>query len=345
MNAPATRVTTGVSTGYERLTKFLRATLGCVLAGALLTGCAVVEKLPMLLKSEPVPKQSEKKPPPAPKKLPRVTILLSDDVSAYTDITDELAAQLPERPVIINLQGDATPGAELIEKINQSGNRHVVAIGPLAAQAARQYTTGPVIFCQVFNYQDIGLTISRMQGVAMLPPAELQFRAWKNLDPGLKRVGVITGDGHKALIAEARKAAKRYGIDLEHRVVRSDREMLYTFKRMTPNIQGLWLVPDDRVLSRHVLRDIMAYSVKHKRQVVVFHPELLRFGGLMSVSSVDSDVAEQVLAALRDTPGHAKSSATALRPLKKIRIEINPTLAQTHARQSPLESRVVADAP
>jgi ABC-type uncharacterized transport system substrate-binding protein len=327
------------------MARFLRTTLGCVLAGALLTSCAVGEKPPVFSKPEPVPKQSAMKPPPAPRKLPRVTIIVSDDVSAYSGITDELAAQLPERPVIINLQGNKPSGTELIDKINQSGNRHIVAIGSLAAQAVRQYTAGPVIFCQVFNYQEIGLTASRVQGVAMLPPAELQFRAWKNLDPGLRRVGVITGGGHKALTAEARKAAQRYGIDLVHRVVRSDKEMLYTFKRMTPDIQGLWLVPDDRVLSRNVLRDIMAYSVKHKRQVVVFHPALLHFGGLMSVSSVDSDVAQQVVAALRDTSNHAKSSKTALRPLKKIQIEVNPALAQVHAGQSPLESRVAADVP
>jgi hypothetical protein len=60
---------------------------------------------------------------------------------------------------------------------------------------------------------------------------------------------------------------------------------------------------------------------------------------------VDSDVAEQVLTALRDTSNHAESSATILRPLKKIRIEINPALAKAYARQSSLESRVDAGPP
>ena len=345
MNAPTTGVMIGISASYKRLVDRLCSTLWCLLACTLLSSCAVIDKFPVFSKPEPVPETRAQKPPPPPKKLPRITILQSDDIQAYTGITDELVAQLPESPAIINLQGDPPSSTKIIDKLNQSGNKHVVAIGPLAAQVAKQYTDGQVIFCQVFNYQDLGLTAAHMRGVSMLPPAELQFRAWKNLAPGLQRVGVITGPGHEALIAEARKAAQHHGIDLNHRVVRSDKEMLYAFKRLTPEIQGLWLVPDDRVLSLRVLRDIMAYSVKHHRQVVVFHPELLQLGGLMSVGSVYSDVAEQVIAALRDTSRRNKSPAPTLLRLKEIRVETNTQVAHELAQQSRPGPRVAADAP
>ncbi|MEN8109165.1 MAG: ABC transporter substrate binding protein [Pseudomonadota bacterium] len=345
MNAFTIGVTIGISARYRRLVDRLCTTLWCLLACTLLSSCAVVDKFPVFSKPEPVPEIRAQKPPPPPKKLPRVTILQSDDIQAYAGITDELVAQLPESPAILNLHGDTPSSKEIIDQLNQTGNKHVVAIGPLAAQAARQYIDGQVIFCQVFNYLDLGLTAAHMRGVSMLPPAELQFRAWKNLVPGLQRVGVITGHGHEALIDDARKAAQHHGIDLNHRVVQSDKEMLHAFKRLTPEIQGLWLVPDDRVLSLRVLRDIMAYGVKHHRQVVVFHPELLRLGGLMSVGSVDSDVAEQVIAALRDTSGRNKSSAPALLPLKEIRVETNSPVAHELARQSRPGPRVAADAP
>lgn len=344
MNASITRMAIRITVHCGRLTNTWRATLGCLLVCALLSSCAVVEKFPVFLKPEPLPEPCTQKPPPAPKKLPRVTILLSNDVPAYESIADELVARLPESPAIINLQGDPATSAWVIEKVESSENKRVVAIGPLAAQTAKQLTTRQV-FCQVFNYQELGLTASYMRGVSVLPPAELQFSAWKNLDPGLQRVGVITGPGHEVLIADARKATQRRGIDLIHRVVQSDKEMLYAFKRLTPNIQGLWLLPDDRVLSRRVLRDIMAYSAKHHRQVVVFHPELLRLGGLMSISSVESDVAEQVIAALRSLSCRTKSSATSLLPLKKIRVEINSQVAQKLVRQSPPESGIAADVP
>ena len=345
MNSPTNRTSIGVSASYKRLVDRLCATLWCLLACTLLSSCALFNSFTVAPQPEPVSETRVQKAPPPPKKLLRVTILQSDNIQAYTGITEELIAQLPERPAIINLQGDRPSSTEIIDKLKQSGNKHVVAIGSLAAQAARQYTDGQVIFCQVFNYQDLGLTAANMRGVSMLPPAELQFRAWKKLAPGLQRVGVITGHGHEALIAEARKAAKNHGIELIHRVVRSDKGMLYAYKRLTPDIQGLWLVPDDRVLSLRVLRDIMAYSVKHQRQIVVFNPKLLLLGGLMSVGSVDSDVAEQVIAALRKTSPRNKSSANTLLPLKEIHVETNTRVANELAQQSRTGLKVAADVP
>lgn len=322
----------------------VRTALGCVLAGTLLCGCSMIEKLRDFGTSTPAPAPRAEKPTPAPRPLPPVTILLSDDLPAYSGIADELATRLGERPVIINLRGDSGSRAVTPELLRQTDKRRVVAIGPLAAQTATRLTAGQVVFCQVFNYRDLDPGAKLTRGVSFLPPAEPQFRAWKELDPGLQRVGVITGPGHEELIAEARKAARHHGIELVHRTVQSDKEMLYDFKRLTPEIQGLWLLPDDRILSRRVLREIMSYSAKYQQQVVVFHPELLKFGGLMSVSSTDADVAEQVIAALGSATRRSGAGTRALLPLKQARIEVNARVAQSLGRQSAPESREAADA-
>jgi ABC-type uncharacterized transport system substrate-binding protein len=319
--------------------------LGCLLACTLLAGCSMIEKLPGFDTSTPTPAPRIEKPPPSPRPLPPVTILLSDDLPAYSGIADELSTRLTEPTVVISLHGDSDSNAVTPELLQQTDKRPVVAIGPLAAQTATRLTAGQIVFCQVFNYHTLGQGTKHMQGVSFLPPAELQFRAWKKLDPGLQRVGVITGPGHKELIAEARRAARHHGIELIHRTVQSDKEMLYDFKRLTPEIQGLWLLPDDRILSRRVLREIMSYSAKHQHEVVVFHPELLRFGGLMSISSVEADVADQVIAALHAGPRHTGVTANNPLPLKQLRIEVNPKVAQSLDRRSAPQPQVAADAP
>jgi ABC-type uncharacterized transport system substrate-binding protein len=305
-----------------------------------------------MLESRPVPvpePQAEKSPvnrPPAvqPFLLP-VAILLSDDVPAYERIADELVTQLPDRPDVVSLHGNPAASAQAISRLNDSGRNYIVAIGPLAAQTASRLTERQIVFCQVFNYQEYALTAAHMRGVSILPPADLQFSTWKYLVPGLRQVGVISGPGHEALIAKARSAAKHHGIELVHRVVHSDKEMLYTFKRLTPEIQGLWLLPDDRILSRRVLRDVMAYSNKHRKQVMVFHPELLRLGGLLSVSGIEADTADQVIAALHAASDGTASPVSGLLPLTKIRIEINAQSLQI--LQNPVASgvRVVTDVP
>jgi ABC-type uncharacterized transport system substrate-binding protein len=277
--------------------------------------------------------------------LPPIAILLSDDAPAYQRIADQVAARITNRADVLLLGGEPSASVDVGRQLESTAYEQVIAIGPRAARTARKLTVKQVVFCQVFNYEEHGLTAAHMQGVSVLPPVELQFRAWKSLAPEVQRIGVIVGPGHETLIAQARAAARKHGIELIHRIVRSDKEMLYEFKRLTPEIEGLWLLPDDRVLSRRVLREVMTYSAKHGKQVVVFHPELLRLDGLMSLSSVESDIAEQVVAALRAEPGHVASSASSPLPLTKIHIEINPRIAQELGVAVPPRLQVLADAP
>ena len=282
-------------------------------------------------------------PPPVPRieKLPAakntlspITILVSDDLPAYSAVADELGKKLAKRPTIISLKGDTVTNAVTPELLRQTDKHRVVAIGPLAAQTAMRLNASQVVFCKVFNYRILNPGNKHARGISFLPPVELQFRAWKRLDPELKRVGVITGPGHERLIEEAQKAARHNGIVLFHRTVQTDMGMLYDFKRLTPEIQGLWLVPDNRILSRRILREVMSYSTKHQLEVVVFHPALLRLGGLMSIDSVDGDVADQVITALRDKSKRTETFADELLPLKRLDIEVNVQVVQSIAQRS-----------
>jgi hypothetical protein len=95
----------------------------------------------------------------------------------------------------------------------------------------------------------------------------------------LTRIGVITGKDLQELMEKAQAAARENKIRLDHVEARSDKETLYAYKQFSSKMQGLWLVPDNRVLSRDVIRDIMAHSVKEGKQVAVFGRELLGLGG------------------------------------------------------------------
>ncbi|OFZ99323.1 MAG: hypothetical protein A2Z44_03925 [Betaproteobacteria bacterium RBG_19FT_COMBO_58_11] len=176
----------------------------------------------------------------------------------------------------------------------------------------------------MFNYEDTDLVSSWMEGVAATPPANEQFRAWKLLSPRLKKVGVITGRNLRGLMDDARQAARENSLDLGHVEVRSDKETLYAYKQLAPKIQGLWLVPDNRVLSREIIRDVMAHSVKEGKQVAVFSHQLLALGGLLSAESSHADIAEQVLLVMN---GGQKDMGAPVRPLTKATIRINGVMA------------------
>lgn len=261
--------------------------------------------------------------PPAP--APGLIVLLSDGTPAFAGVQREITKKYPRKFATYTL-GDESTYPALRKKI-ESANDVVVAVGLPAAQLARGLSGKKVIFCQVFNYEEAELVAPLVKGVSATPPVREQFRVWKMLSPGLKKVGVITGKNLRGFIDEARAAAAENRIKLIRVEVRSDKETLYAYKQLAPKIQGLWLVPDNRVLSHEVIRDIMSYSVKQGKQIAVFSHELLGLGGLVSAESSYADIAEQVLVRIKQAQEYVGVPGAPVAALTKADTRINAVMA------------------
>ncbi len=277
--------------------------------------------------------------------LPTVAILVSADIPAYMDVANELNRRLDERTRIHQLNRNVADSSKAIDEIQRSEHEQVVAIGLVAARAARGLLGKQVIFCQVFNYADYDLVTDWMKGVSMLPRFSESFRVWKDFDPTLRRVAVLTGANQEDLVAEAREAARGYGIELVHREVRSDKETLYAFKRLAPEVQGLWLLPDNRVLSAGIIRATLSYSVRHSKQVLVFSPALLKIGGLLSIRGLESDVAAQVLERLQRAYGQAAIPGADVVPLSEMQLQVNARVAKRLGLIIPAKYRQLSHEP
>lgn len=276
-----------------------------------------------------------------------LVILQSSRSPAFAGVTQAIAEKLKGSVTVLSLKGSTNAEAEVARQLQANRDRVVVAVGLAAALAARKLRGTKVIFCQVFNYEEFDLLTPWMKGVSATPPVSQQFQVWKQLDPNLKRVGVITGSGLHDLVAEARVAAAANGIEIKHAEVRYDLETLYAFRQLSPDIQALWLLPDNRVLSRNTLRDILSYSRQHGKQVVVFSAQLLSLGGMMTFESVHGDIADQVIARSKhalqtngpDIPGPS------MRPLTQLDIKINPLAVKQLGLPFPAELRGSAHVP
>jgi ABC-type uncharacterized transport system substrate-binding protein len=203
----------------------------------------------------------------------------------------------------------------------------VVAIGLPAARIARDKLDAPVVFAQVFNYQELLVAGRTVRGVASMPPLDLQVQDWKKLDPKLRRVGLIVSSSHKDLVPQAERAATSASLTIRHEISGSDRETLYLFKRLAPQIDGLWLVPDDRILSPAVLRELLSYAVSHGVRVCVFSDALLQWGALMSASATPEDTARTLRRLLETMMAGRTSTTPALTPLSEVGVRINMQVA------------------
>ena len=273
-----------------------------------------------------------------------IAIILSDNSPAFIGVQREIAKKFPQRVETYTL-GDESKYSTVRKKIQSSDLPVIVAIGLPAARLAQGLSGKKVVFCQVFNYEDTELVTPWMKGVSATAPVREQFRVWKALYPKLTSVGVITGKNLQGLMEEAQAAAMENKIRLDHVEVRSDKETLYAYKQLAPKIQGLWLVPDNRVLSHDVIRDIMAHSVKEGKQVAVFGRELLGLGGLISAETSYADIAEQVLARVRHAQEVSGVPGAPVIPLTRTVIKINTVMAKRLNMTLPASLRGMAYAP
>ena len=290
-----------------------------------IVGCVVVEKQPPPSTIQ-VPKRADTLPEATESS--KVVLLVSNRIPAYTGVANQIANQLEDRVTRIDLKGDPRNRWKFFSVAQQSEPDQVVSVGLLASKVARTVSNrSNVIFCQVFNYNDHKLINSRMKGISAMPsPAEL-FYVWKQVDPDLDQVAVVTGKNLEELISEIGEAANKHKIKLLHRTVNSDKQLLYEVKRLSSDAKGLWLIQDNRVLSRSAILEVMAQTVKDGSQVVVSNPQILKLGGLMSVGTVSSDIAEKVLLLLRKSLNKDHIPGPALTPLSRARIRINKQAA------------------
>ena len=289
-----------------------------LVAAVAFSGCSLL--VPQPVPVEPEPKASVKV--PEPPRLPPVSIVLTSSRPAYADVARELTNQFDHYEVY-DLSNDDRPPVTILRLINDSNPGAVVAIGLRAAQSSVAMSAKPVVFSQVFNYQDHDLLTENSRGVAAIAPLAAQISAWKKVDPTISRIGAIIGQGHEDLVTEAELAAQRHGLELRLHVTSSDQETLYVFKRMIRDIDGFWLFPDNRILSRRVLQQIIDEAKRRQVPVLVPSESMLQMGASISVSSVASDIANTITEVIRQIQAGKLAQVPPISPLSEVLVKTN----------------------
>lgn len=270
-------------------------------------------------------------------------VLASDDKGAVAAATAALQASYGGRVDLYNLAGSRSRENEFVDAILASRTHQVVAVGLLAAQVARQRLEGKVVvFCQVLNFGESRLVAPWMKGVSGIPSLGRQFAAWKALDPGLRKIGVIASPHAAYMVAEAESAARALGLDIEHVEVTSDRAVLPALQELRERrVQGLWLAPDSAILSQRTILDVMAYSVRYNVQVLAFSPSLLKEGALLAATADPRDIALGALERLRRASNVVPGEAVT--PLPGARITVSAAAAARFGLAIPPKLKEQAD--
>lgn len=274
-----------------------------------------------------------------------IILLLSDDKPSVTGVAKAIVAAYGEKIESYNMGGGLGKESEIVSAIQNSNTRQVVAVGLLAAQLARQrLPSKQVVFCQVLNFEEFDLVTPSIKGVSGIPSLSSQFAAWKLLDPGLRRIGVITGRQTRYMVQEAEAAARRNGMEIVHLEVPADRAVPLAVQELyEKKIHGLWLAPDSSILSRRAILDLMSFSVKNNLQVLAFSPALLKEGAVLSATPDFTEIARLVLDRLKKIADASAIHDEAITPLTTARIVVNAGAAMRFGLSIPAKLRELAD--
>lgn len=311
-----------------------RASLAIILAVLVLPGCSTPflepapapESQPEVIDATPIASVSVTtlERTPLPPRLPPVAIVLTNNQPAYADVARELARHFKHYE-IYDLGTSRLPPVSILRAINDSNSGVVIAVGLRAAQSSVSMSQKPVVFSQVFNYTEHDLLGENSRGVSPLAPLEVQLAAWKRIDPTIARIGLIIGDGHDALLQEARAAADALDIELHVKVTNSDQETLYFFRRMVHDIDGFWLFPDNRVLSPRALQQMLVEADRQQVPVNVPSESMLQLGATISMSAVTSDIARTIVDVVRRIQAGELQRIPPITQLSEIRVVTNDT--------------------
>ena len=288
---------------------------------------------PTIEVAPPPPEPPPRKPTPAPKPKPPpardVVVLFQEGSDGYREVAAKILEQLPSaryRAVLVALHVPDSP--DLLAPLVALRPAVAIAVGREAVDFARAHLAStPLVFCQVFNYQELFESGRQIWGVQPMPPLALQLRGWSSIDPSRKRIGMIVSEAQKSLVAEARAAAGD-SVEIKAEVSSSDRDTLYLFKRLAPQVNGLWLFPDNKILSPPVLRELMSYAVAHGVGVLVPNDALLAWGALASASSTPADVARNVRFVLDRVNAGSTAGLSPMTPLTEIKVQVNADVAR-----------------
>jgi len=184
---------------------------------------------------------------------------------------------------------------ELLDTIRQAKPDIVVALGPQAADAARDATGVPMLFVMVLNPNKRGLEGPNIAGIPLNIPVFMQFTNYTNVVHNLRKLGVIydetkTGD----LINEAKVEAGKIGIELVAIPVSSQKAVAEALKTLVAQkIDALWLVSDETVVTPTSFSFLQKETSRSKVPLLAASEIFVSQGALASVSVDYKDIGRQ----------------------------------------------------
>ena len=255
-----------------------------------------------------------------------IVILKSHDLEPFNQAVAGFVAACPEHITEYDLRGTKKEESSIIQRLTAAKPRLIVAIGPLAAQVAREHLRNvPMIFVMVSNPPKHGLQGANLAGVSLDIPVQLQLARYKALVPTLQTLGVIydpTKTG--AMVTEARATVATLGLQLLAAPVSTPKEVPAALRSLLGKMDALWMLPDDTVVTPESFKFLLLTAFENNLPFVTVSDIFVEAGALASLSPDYTDVGRQGCQLATDLEsGRLRPAEVMVVPPAKLNLAIN----------------------
>jgi ABC-type uncharacterized transport system substrate-binding protein len=219
----------------------------------------------------------------------RVAVLMSAQVSEYQEALKgfrETAAH--EIVAVYDMDGDTDRGRKYLAEIETKVKPDLIlAVGIWALQVAMARPTAvPIVYAMVLNPPSVlGPAAKNVTGASMNVPVEQPIRLFKQLGPNIKRIGIIFNHAKTGyLVRRAQTVAREEGLELITREISSAKDVVGALESFQDEIDALWIVPDETVLSQAVVQQMLLFSYRRKIPLLGLSDRHAQMGAVFAMS-------------------------------------------------------------
>jgi putative ABC transport system substrate-binding protein len=230
---------------------------------------------------------------------PKVVIVLSQESSPYADMLQGFRASLAGTGVeaeieIQNLKGNSENAPNMLRPFKNEPPAMFLTVGSLATQAVlAEHNEVPVIASLTANLEKFKKN-GNLTGVSLEFSLESQFEVMRRILSEVATVGVLySPKENQETIDSALSLAKKLGVKLVPKPVETPRDIPDALESLANNVDLLWGITDQVVVSPQTAEPILLFSFRNKIPFAGLSTPWVKAGSLYALERDYGDIGAQ----------------------------------------------------
>jgi len=265
----------------------------------------------------------------------KVVIVLSQDSLPYADMVKGFQTALASAGVQVevhlqNLKGNSANASDVLRQFKENPPALFLTVGSLATQSVlAESGDAPIIASLTANVEKFRKN-GNLTGVSLEFSLESQFDMMRRILPELATVGVLYNPKeNQESIDSALNLAKKLGVKLVPKPVDAPRDIPEALESLANNVDLLWGITDQVVLSPQTAEPILLFSFRNKIPFAGLSAPWVKAGSLYALERDYSDIGNQCAEIAIKILNKTTPRAIQVVPPRKVLFSINHKTART----------------